>query len=65
MKAIKLLVFTCAIIFSLSFQAAAQESYKLVVRGGDNVERQLKGLKQNLVNLIVDFKFGTKPVGPG
>ena len=65
MRAAKQLVVTTALVFLLSFRATAQESYELVVRGGDNLGLTFNGVDQSRVNLIVDFKFGTQPAGAG
>jgi len=65
MKLAKQLVVTSVLVFLLSSHAAAQEGYKLVVRGADNVGLRLMGVDSKVVDLIVDFKFGEKPVGDG
>src|SRR5262245_25081142 len=65
MRPAKQLVAISVLVLQLSVHASAQEGYKLVVRGGENVGLQLQGVDQNVVNLIVDFKFGKGPVGAG
>lgn len=65
MRTAKQLVGTIAVMFLLSLQATAQEGFKLVVRGGDNVGLRLKGVDGNTVDLIVDFQAGRTSVGDG
>jgi hypothetical protein len=61
----KQLVVTSVLVFLMSSHAAAQEGFKLVIRGGENVGLKLVGVDQHVVHLIVDFKFGDRPVGAG
>jgi hypothetical protein len=69
MKLAKQLVVTiliaCASLCLMSGASfAAPAGYKLVVRGGGNVP-QIKRVSSDMVDLIVDFQFGEKPVGDG
>ena len=60
------LVVASVLVSLLSVHAAAQDGYKLVVRGGPGVVLDLsRGDQDGMVNLTVNFKPGTKPAGPG
>lgn len=56
----------CASLCLMSQSSFADPGgYKLVVRGGEVRMQPLKGVNATDVDLIVDFKFGTNPVGDG
>src|SRR5262245_59625115 len=66
MRPAKQLLVTSVLVSLLSAHAAAQEGYKLVVRGGEGVVLNLsRGDQNGMLNLTVDFTFGKEPGGPG
>jgi hypothetical protein len=60
------ILIACASLCLMSEASFAEPAgYQLVVRGGENIHPQIKRVSSDRVDLIVDFKFGTKPVGDG